>query len=68
MVEHCPPCQPPQPPPHSHSKKNKKQKTNKQTNKQKNPTNLEYLQLERNVYTINKWGTIKWALISSKST
>ena len=55
MVEHPPPCQPPPPP--SSQKKKVKQKT----------TNLEYLQLERNVYTINKWGTIKWALISSKS-
>ena len=42
----------------------KKRKTKKQ---KQNTTNLEYLQLERNVYTINKWGTIKWALISSKS-
>ena len=42
----------------------KKSKTKKQKQK---TTNLEYLQLERNVYTINKWGTIKWALISSKS-
>ena len=54
MVEHPPP------PPHKKKKINKKKQTQK-------TTNLEYLQLERNVYTINKWGTIKWALISSKS-
>ena len=58
MVEHPPPCQHPPPP------LKKKSKTKKQKQK---TTNLEYLQLERNVYTINKWGTIKWALISSKS-
>ena len=53
---------PANPPPPLLSKK--KSKTKKQKQK---TTNLEYLQLERNVYTINKWGTIKWALISSKS-
>ena len=52
------PANPP-PPPHKKKSKTKKQK--------QKTTNLEYLQLERNVYTINKWGTIKWALISSKS-
>ena len=59
MVEHPPPCQ--HPPPSSQKKKSKTKKQKQKT------TNLEYLQLERNVYTINKWGTIKWALISSKS-